>query len=80
MIVAKLDLKFINILHKNFRPGQYTVDRGMGGSKRNPKNIMISTTTRDEKVIVNAPPPGRYEIGTTLLRPSHNILLSDKYH
>jgi hypothetical protein len=67
------------IIRSFHRPGQYTVDKGMGGSKRNPKNVMISTTVRDEKVIVNAPPPGRYEVSTSLIRPSHNILLSGKY-
>jgi hypothetical protein len=53
---------------------------------RNPKNILISTTERDPfadnpriKKASTAPGPGSYEVTSSLLKPSHNILLSDKY-
>jgi hypothetical protein len=59
-------------------PGQYQISRRLGSDWRNPKNIMLSTSERDifgkPKDI---PGPGEYEIAKDLIRPSHNVLLSD---
>jgi hypothetical protein len=65
------------------RPGQYNINRKLGKDPRNPKNIMLSTTTRDDIARnTKAPGPGYYDpspfIGS-LIKQSHNILLSDRY-
>lgn len=52
----------------------------MGGNFRNPKNVMLSTAKREEKLRgIGAPGPGYYNVSGSLVKPSHNILLSDRY-
>jgi len=70
--------KAITDREKRPGPGQYQISRRLGSDWRNPKNIMLSTSERDifgkPKDI---PGPGEYEIAKDLIRPSHNVLLSD---
>ncbi len=64
------------------RPGTYVISRRFGSPARNPKNIMVSTAPRDERIRIRAPPPGYYDpqpLTGTFIKPSHNILLSEKY-
>lgn len=64
------------------RPGQYDLDR-KSHSWRNPKNIMLSASAREVWQKPNdVPGPGEYTVVPmegSLLRPSHNVLLSDNY-
>jgi hypothetical protein len=63
-------------------PGQYNLDR-KAHNWRNPKNIMLSSSKREVWSKPNAVPgPGEYNVVPLeggLLRPSHNVLLSDNY-
>lgn len=65
------------------RPGQYNLERKLGKDCRNPKNIMLSSSAREVWAKPNAVPgPGEYNVVPLeggLLRPSHNVLLSDNY-
>jgi len=69
---------FLSFLFFLNSPGQYQVSRRLGSDWRNPKNIMLSSSERNifgkPKDI---PGPGEYEIAKDLIRPSHNVLLSD---
>jgi hypothetical protein len=68
-------------------PGQYDITRPDAAATyhtwRNPKNVMLSTTVRADPSLVTKkgpmPGPGRYNTGGSLLKPSFNILLSEKY-
>lgn len=65
-----------------YSPGQYTISRRFGSANRNPMNVMVSSAARDEKIRITAPPPGYYDptpLMGTFIKPSHNILLSDRY-
>ena len=66
-----------------YSPGQYNVARKLGNDWKNPKNIMLSSTKREVWAKPNAVPgPGEYNVVPLeggLLRPSHNVLLSDNY-
>lgn len=65
------------------RPGEYNISKRLGSSWSNPKNIMLSTTAREEKVRASGPGPQEYDVlpaSGSLLRPSHNVLLSDSYY
>lgn len=69
-------------------PGQYNLNRRIGNpaSWRNPKNIMFSTAQREELIHKNqldGPGPQAYDpqpLSGSLLRPSHNVLLSDAHY
>lgn len=68
-------------------PGQYDVTRPAVSSSlqnwRNPKNVMLSTAVRaDPSLVVKkgpAPGPGYYNTSSSLLKPTFNVLLSEKY-
>jgi hypothetical protein len=45
----------------------------------NRKKIFFGSSKREEKIDTDIPPPGRYNVSSSLIRPTHNILLSDKY-
>lgn len=52
-------------------------------SWHNPKNVMLSTVSREEKVKSFGPGPQEYDpipLKGSLIRPSHNVLLSDSYY
>lgn len=65
-------------------PGQYNIPRRFGAVARNPKNIMFSTSPRSDvtggKKKQMGPGPGQYDVRGSLIRPSHNVLLSDEYY
>lgn len=67
-------------------PGDYDINRGDVSSTyqswRNPKQIMLSTTVREDPSLKRktvAPGPGYYNTAGNLLKPTYNVLLSDKY-
>jgi hypothetical protein len=64
------------------RPGQYNLDK-KSQSWRNPKNIMLSSSAREVWSKPNrVPGPGEYNVVPlegSMLKPSHNVLLSDYY-
>jgi hypothetical protein len=78
-------LSFLSLSSSLVRPGEYLISRRLGKDHRNPKNIMLSSTERDPfgakalKSTLQAPGPGTYQVSSSLIRPSHNILLSDRY-
>ena len=65
------------------RPGQYNVSSRLGSDWRNPKNVMMTTSAREVWQKPNrVPGPGEYDVVPIeggMLRPSHNVLLSDNY-
>lgn len=66
-----------------FRPGQYNLEPKRDKNWHNPKNIMLSSSRREVWQKPNAVPgPGEYDVVPLeggMLRPSHNVLLSDNY-
>ncbi len=80
-------LSLILLLFFICRPGQYNLDSSKSLQQRaqwrNPKNIMLSSTIRDDpeiKMRINAgPSPATYDTSGSLIKPSFNVLLSDKY-
>lgn len=67
-------------------PGQYDITRPAVSatfqSWRNPKRVMLSTAVRADPSLLKktpAPGPGVYNTAGSLLKPSFNVLLSDKY-
>lgn len=63
-------------------PGQYTLPITIGQKEyRNPKQVLISTCSREEKFGNSNPGPGTYNVplyGNMLIK-SHNILLASNY-
>lgn len=62
-------------------PGYYDVPSMIESSTKsfNRKNVMISTASRSEKFENNIPGVGSYDLRSSLVRPTHNILLSGEY-
>jgi hypothetical protein len=67
-------------------PGIYVVDKyGLSAppsKRRNPKNIMISTSRRAEGEMFKpkeGPGPGIYNLSTSMITPSHNVMLSGEF-
>jgi hypothetical protein len=67
-------------------PGQYTITSSINPQAwRNPKNVLISTTKREDvelKKKAIGPGPGYYNptpLTGSLIRPSYNVYLSEKY-